>query len=192
MIFTAVLDFAYRMCLSHIHNPENYNSSSLRVVLNAAETVRSSTILRFEEWFRLENVLLPACGPVEVTVDVYSWKPWDKMKVDERGFVFMGSPFPGVEMWVMGDTGPAGPGETGEILVKSTANTIGYLKNPGATKELFDKGVILKPVTLVTWMRAGIFILCAVRKILLSRVVSTLHPVRWRSLWMFFLLFVVP
>lgn len=142
--FTAAPDFAYRMCLIYTRDPENYDLSTLRVALNAAETVRSSTIERFEERFRLKNVLLPAYGLAEATVGVCSWKPGREIKVDERGFVSVGSPFPGVEMRVMGDTGPAGPGETGEILVKSTANTIGYLKNPSATKELFHKGGYIK------------------------------------------------
>jgi len=136
--FTAAPDFAYRMCLIYIRDPENYDLSTLRVALNAAETVRSSTIERFEERFRLKNVLLPAYGLAEATVGVCSWKPGQKIKVDLRGFVSVGSPFPGVEMRVMGDAGPAGPGETGEILVKSTANTIGYCQNPGATEALFD------------------------------------------------------
>jgi len=136
--FTAAPDFAYRMCLIYIRDPENYDLSTLRVALNAAETVRSSTIERFEERFRLENVLLPAYGLAEATVGVCSWKPGKRIKVDERGFVSVGSPFPGVEMRVLGDTGPAGPGETGEIVVKSTANTVGYCQNPGATKALFD------------------------------------------------------
>jgi acyl-CoA synthetase (AMP-forming)/AMP-acid ligase II len=127
------------MCLIYIRDPENYCLSSLRVVLNAAEPVRSSTINRFEEKFRLGHVMLPAYGLAEATVGVCSWKPGQKTKVDSRGFVSVGVPFPGVDMRIMENGKPAKTGEIGEILVKSKANTVGYFKNPGATDELFDK-----------------------------------------------------
>ncbi len=162
--FTAAPDFAYRMCMLYIRDPENYHLSTLRVALNAAETVRSSTILRFEERFRLENVLLPAYGLAEATVGVCSWKPGEKIKVDQRGFVSVGSPFPGVEMRIMGETGPAGPGETGEILVKSTANTIGYFGNPGAAKALFDSEGFIKTGDLGHIDEAGYFYIVGRKK----------------------------
>jgi acyl-CoA synthetase (AMP-forming)/AMP-acid ligase II len=142
--FTAAPDFAYRMCLIYIRDPENYDLSSLRVALNAAEPVRSSTIERFEERFRLNHVLLPAYGLAEATVGVCSWKPGEKIKVDARGFVSVGKPFPGVEMRVVKGGRPAEPGETGEIRVKSKASTIGYLGNVKATRRLFDRSGFIR------------------------------------------------
>jgi acyl-CoA synthetase (AMP-forming)/AMP-acid ligase II len=136
--FTAAPDFAYRMCLIYIRDTESYRLSSLRVMLNAAEPVRSSTINRFEEKFKLGHVMLPAYGLAEATVGVCSWKPGQKTKVDSRGFVSVGVPFPGVDMRIMENSKPAKTGEIGEILVKSKANTVGYFQNPNATNELFD------------------------------------------------------
>jgi len=136
--FTAAPDFAYRLCLLYIKDPENYDLSSLRVALNAAEMVRSGTIQRFEERFKLEHVMLPAYGLAEATVGVCSWKPGKKIKVDSRGFVSVGTPFPGVQMKIARDNKPAKPGDIGEILVKSEANTRGYFQNPKATKDLFS------------------------------------------------------
>jgi acyl-CoA synthetase (AMP-forming)/AMP-acid ligase II len=143
--FTAAPDFAYRLCLVYIRDPENYDLASLRVALNAAEPVRSGTIKRFEETFRLRHVMLPAYGLAEATVGVCSWKPGEKIKTDHRGFVSVGKPFPGVDMRVVRDSGhkpaaPADTGKTGEILVKSEAGTSGYFNNPKATKELFGEG----------------------------------------------------
>ncbi|MCP5053271.1 MAG: fatty acyl-AMP ligase, partial [bacterium] len=138
--FTAAPDFAYRLCLIYIRESERYDLSDLRVALNAAEPVRSNTILRFEERFGLGNAMVPAYGLAEATVGVCCWKPGEKVKVDGRGFVSVGSPFPGVQMKIKGDgqiTGD-GTGEIGEIMVKSSANTTGYYQNPRATKELFD------------------------------------------------------
>jgi acyl-CoA synthetase (AMP-forming)/AMP-acid ligase II len=135
--FTAAPDFAYRLCLLYIKDPENYALSSLRVALNAAEMVRSGTIQRFEKRFKLEHVMLPAYGLAETTVGVCSWEPGKKVKVDTRGFVSVGTPFPGVQMKIAEDNKPAKTGEIGEILVKSKANTRGYFQNPKATKDLF-------------------------------------------------------
>ncbi len=142
--FTAAPDFAYRLCLLYVRDPENYDLSSLRVALNAAETVRSTTISRFEKKFNLENVMLPAYGLAEATVGVCSWPPGKKVKVDERGFVSVGTPFPAVEIQVVQDNRPAEPGEIGEILVRSKANTRGYYRNPEAAKELFAGENLIK------------------------------------------------
>jgi acyl-CoA synthetase (AMP-forming)/AMP-acid ligase II len=142
--FTAAPDFAYRMCLIYIRESEHYDLSRMRVFLNAAEPVRAGTISRFRERFKLGHVILPAYGLAEATVGVCSGRPGKEIKVDSRGFVSVGSPFPGVRLRITRENRPANPGEIGEIAVKSEANTPGYFQNPGATKELFDQDGYIK------------------------------------------------
>jgi len=131
--FTAAPDFAYRLCLRYIRDPRNYDLSTLRVALNAAEPVRFSTIIDFENKFSLRNVMLPAYGLAEASVGVCGWRPEQRVKVDQRGFVSVGIPFPGVKMRVVKNGKPAKPGQMGEISVWSKANTTGYFRNAPET-----------------------------------------------------------
>lgn len=142
--FTAAPDFAYRLCLLYIKDPSKYDLSNLRVALNAAEPVRSSTITSFEKKFKLKNVMLPAYGLAEASVGVCGWKPGRKIKVDDRGFVSVGSPFPDIRMEIMDDHKKAKTGEIGEIWVQSRSNTSGYYKNTEATRELLGGGGFIR------------------------------------------------
>jgi len=137
--FTAAPDFAYRLCLLVVRE-KNIDLSSLRVALNAAEPVRAGTIKKFEKRFGLKNVILPAYGLAEATVGVSGWQPGKKIKVDSRGFVSVGKPFPNIRMKIVRNNKTANFGDIGEIYIKSPANTAGYYKNSGATKKLFSKG----------------------------------------------------
>ena len=134
--FTAAPDFAYRLCLRYVRNPEDYDLSSLRVALNAAEPVRSTTIRDFERAFGLENVMVAAYGLAEATVGVSMWPPGTEAMVDSRGLVSVGFPFPGIELRIATDDRTSEPGEIGTILIMSPANTRGYWENPSATSDL--------------------------------------------------------
>jgi acyl-CoA synthetase (AMP-forming)/AMP-acid ligase II len=137
--FTAAPDFGYRMALLYTRNPDKFDLSSLRVALNAAEPVRERTIRAFEKTFRIENRMMPAYGLAEATVGVSSWPPRTPVKVDRRGFVSVGRGFPDVQVKILQKRQFAGPGVTGEILVKSPANTCGYWNNEKENIRLFWK-----------------------------------------------------
>jgi acyl-CoA synthetase (AMP-forming)/AMP-acid ligase II len=135
--FTAAPDFAYRLCVRHVRNPADYDLSSLRVALNAAEPVRAQTIADFEGIFALKNVMVAGYGLAEATVGVSMWPPQTPIKTGQRGHVSVGPPFPGIDLQIVQDGHVLGPGEIGEIMVSSPANSCGYYDNPEATKALF-------------------------------------------------------
>ncbi len=142
--FTAAPDFAYRFCLRHVKNPADYDLSTLRVALNAAEPVRHKTILDFEKTYGLKNVMVAGYGLAEATVGVSMWPPQTEIKVDERGYVSIGPPFPEIEIKIVQHGQAVGPGQVGEIAIKSPANSRGYYNNPQETRRLFwQAGYIL-------------------------------------------------
>jgi acyl-CoA synthetase (AMP-forming)/AMP-acid ligase II len=137
---TAAPDFAYRLCLRYIRNPGEYDLSSLRLALNAAEPVRLSTIREFERAFGLCNVLIPGYGLAEATVGVCTWTPGVPVVSDDRGIVACGQPFPGIAIQIVEGERPVEPGRTGEIMIHSPANTPGYFNSPEDTSRLFWNG----------------------------------------------------
>jgi acyl-coenzyme A synthetase/AMP-(fatty) acid ligase len=65
--------------------------------------------------------------------------PRTAARVDGRGLVSVGQPFPDVKLLILKDGKAARAGEIGEIMVKSPANTMGYFNNARETRALFWK-----------------------------------------------------
>lgn len=140
--FTAAPDFAYRLCLQRVRDPAAFDLSSLRVALNAAEPVRTATLEGFEAAFGLQHVMVAGYGLAEATVGVSMAEPGWPWRADERGCVAVGKPFPAVELAILRDGTLVGPGEVGEILVRSPANTRGYYRAPETRRQLFWHGYL--------------------------------------------------
>ncbi len=136
--FTAAPDFAYRIALRTAPKTGALDLGCLRVALNAAEPVRAGTVTAFESRFGLDPTIVPAYGLAEATVGVAGRRPGAPIKIDGRGLVSVGKPFPGVELEIHGDGGLVERGGIGEIVVRSPAATSGYFRNPEATAELLD------------------------------------------------------
>jgi len=141
--FTAAPDFAYRLVARRVDQGE-FDLSSLRVALNAAEPVRPSTIEAFEQTFNLKNVMTAGYGLAEATVGVSMSKPSTPIRLDQQNLVSVGKPFSDVFIKIAEDGKQLQAGEVGEITIRSTANSTGYYNNPYETTKLFLKdGYIL-------------------------------------------------
>jgi acyl-CoA synthetase (AMP-forming)/AMP-acid ligase II len=134
---TAAPDFAYRLCLRYVRNPGNYDLSSLRLALNAAEPVRLSTIRDFERAFNLRDVMIPGYGLAEATVGVCTWTPGNPVIADDHNIVGCGRPFRGIDIQIIESERRVETGRIGEIMIQSPANTRGYYDSPRETSQLF-------------------------------------------------------
>ena len=173
---TAAPDFSYRLALMSLKHPERYNISSLRIALNAAESVRAKTVHDFEKAFRLKNVMMPAYGLAEATVGVSRWAPQTEVKIDDRGFVSVGKGFPEVEMKILANRKVAGPGTIGEILVKSPANTPGYFNNLLESNRLFWEEKYIHTGDLGYYDSEGDFFIVGRKKNLIIQAGQNISP----------------
>jgi len=145
--FTVSPDFGFRNCVRNIADTSGIDLSSLKQALSGAEPVRLSTIEAFEKKFGVENLITPCYGLAEATLAVAIWPRKTPLRLDSSGkFLSVGPPCKGVSVRIMDEAGEVGPGEEGEICVKSPGVMQGYYKNPGATRR------VLSPDG---WLRTG-------------------------------------
>lgn len=136
---TAAPDFAFRFVLRVGGNLERFDVYSLRMALVAAEPVRARTIARFEAELDTPGVLRPGYGLAESCVAV-AFYPLDReqIAVDAEGYVACGTAVPGTELSIRSPDGRRlEPGEVGEVCFRSPSQTLGYFRNPEATRALF-------------------------------------------------------
>jgi acyl-CoA synthetase (AMP-forming)/AMP-acid ligase II/7-keto-8-aminopelargonate synthetase-like enzyme len=138
---TAAPDFAYRFVLRTCGDPSNYDLSSLRMALIAAEPIRANTVRAFEVAFQIPGIVRPGYGLAELTVGV-SFYDFNKgsIEVDANGVVCVGTPMAEIEMTIRDASGHTlDVHQVGEICLKSPSQTVGYYRNADATRGLFTE-----------------------------------------------------
>jgi fatty-acyl-CoA synthase len=130
-------DFAWRLA-TRLVDPAGLDLSSLRYATNGGEPVRRSTIAAFEERFGVPGAIRPGYGLAEATLGVTGLRPGEALRVDGRGNVSCGRPFPGVEVRIAEESGEADG--SGEILVRGAAVFAGYFDRPEESAEVLRGG----------------------------------------------------
>ncbi len=159
-------NFAYELCLAKIDNAEldGLDLSCWRLAFNGAEPVSPATIERFAKRFApyglRPDAITPVYGLAESSVGL-AFPPLgrgplidrvdrdtfvrsgraDPAKPGERDalrFVACGQPLPGHEVRIIDATGQElGDRREGRIEFRGPSATVGYFRNPGATRSLF-------------------------------------------------------
>ena len=164
---TAAPNFAYELCLSKVEDSdiEGLDLGSLRLSLNGAEPVSPNTVRRFGGRFApygfRPQTMAPVYGLAEAAVGL-AFPPLGRgPRIDRierktfitRGkavpvpdaaqgaleFVACGQPLTGYQIRIVDTTGRELPErEEGRLEFKGPSATSGYLRNPEATRGLFD------------------------------------------------------
>jgi len=164
---TAAPNFAYELCLNKIdgRDLEGLDLGSLRWALNGAEPVSPATVRRFGERFApygfQPHAMAPVYGLAEAAVGLAFPPPGRGPRIDRiareafitRGravpvpestagaleFVACGQPLPGYQIRIVDAAGRELPErEEGRLEFQGPSACSGYLRNPKATRRLFD------------------------------------------------------
>jgi len=164
---TAAPNFAYELCLNKIDAPDlqGLDLGSLRWALNGAEPVSPATVRRFGERFATygfrPQAMAPVYGLAEAAVGLAFPPPGRGPRIDRieresfitRGravpvtastqaaleFVACGQPLPGYQIRIVDTAGRELPErEEGRLEFQGPSASSGYMRNPEATRRLFD------------------------------------------------------
>lgn len=149
---TQAPNFAYELCLEKI-KPEQRDAldlSSLKSASNGAEPVRSSTLIRFSDFFGAcglkREALCPSYGLAEATLFVSAKSPGMISNVSnvtsdsiEREVVSCGPPSASTKVAIVDQTNRnrLPDGETGEIWISDPSVAVGYWNKPDESAETF-------------------------------------------------------
>lgn len=137
---TGAPNFAYELSCERVTDEEarSLDLSSLRVLFNGAEPVRTSTLSRFAEKFAVSGlnpkVLTPCYGMAEATLLVSIVKPGvgyssQVFGPEKKRIVSCGKVTPGIFVRIIDENDKiVNPGEIGEILIAGPSVTSGYWK----------------------------------------------------------------
>ncbi len=164
---TAAPNFAYELCLSKVEDSDiqGLDLGSLRLAFNGAEPVSPNTVRRFGERFARfgfrPQAMAPVYGLAEAAVGL-AFPPVGRGPLIDRiereafvtrgravplpdagqetlEFVACGQPLPGYQIRIVDAAGRELPErETGRLEFQGPSATSGYLRNPEATRSLFD------------------------------------------------------
>lgn len=163
---TAAPDFAYQLCVDSISDLQasELDLSSLKVVMNAAEPIRASTIRSFSQKFESSGFqssrFLPAYGMAEATL-IVSHKPANTSAVMKtfdvgclaeghavesmsgRELVSSGSQFNSWQVEIVDpNTGAACElGQVGEVWVRGNSVAKGYWNKTSLTQQTFNASI---------------------------------------------------
>lgn len=123
-----------QLALRVVERKEDYNLSSLRMLICGSEPVRAETVRQFEEQFHIPGRVKPAYGMAELSLCATLTAVDESFQVDTAGIVSCGRPLEGVQIRVRPDGGDVSeqPGVIGELLIRSPACMDGYLNRPSA------------------------------------------------------------
>ncbi|MEA3276933.1 MAG: AMP-binding protein [Pseudomonadota bacterium] len=164
---TAAPNFAYELCLAKVteRDLEGLDLGSLRLAFNGAEPVSPNAVRRFNERFApygfRPQAMTPVYGLAEVAVGL-AFPPLGRgVRIDRiqrepfaalgkaipaeassehvLEFVACGQPLPGYQIRIVDTAGRELPErEEGRLKLQGPSATSGYLRNPEATRGLFD------------------------------------------------------
>jgi amino acid adenylation domain-containing protein len=114
----------------------------VRRVIVGGEALRPADLDAWREGRCGRAVLCNAYGPTETTIVTTVFDVPDSYRDEMPPSIPIGVPLAGVEIAVVADGRPVGPGEVGELLIGGDIVALGYWGQPGLTAERFGPDAV--------------------------------------------------